>query len=84
MDTIYHREEHFRGGDTVKDIVIGMSDGLTVPFAPAVGIPGAISVAHIAVTAEYAEAMVRGGSQLLEHKKVAMEHPRMALRLATV
>jgi len=29
MDTLYHREEHFEGGDTVKDIVIGMSDGLT-------------------------------------------------------
>jgi hypothetical protein len=84
MDTLYHWEKHFRGGDTVKDIVIGMSDGLTVPFALAAGISGAISAAHIAVTAEYAEAMVRGGSQLLEHKKVTMEHTRMALGLATV
>ncbi|MCX6912644.1 MAG: VIT1/CCC1 transporter family protein, partial [Verrucomicrobia bacterium] len=41
METLYHREEHFRGGDTVKDIVIGMSDGLTVPFALAAGISGA-------------------------------------------
>jgi VIT1/CCC1 family predicted Fe2+/Mn2+ transporter len=55
MDTLYHREEHFRGGDTVKDIVIGMSDGLTVPFALAAGISGAISAAHIVVTAGFAE-----------------------------
>src|SRR5512136_896025 len=55
MQTLYHREEHFRGGDTVKDIVIGMSDGLTVPFALAAGISGAISAAHIVVTAGFAE-----------------------------
>ncbi len=55
MDTLYHREEHFRGGNTVKDIVIGMSDGLTVPFALAAGISGAISAAHIVVTAGFAE-----------------------------
>lgn len=55
MDTLYHREEHFRGGETVKDIVIGMSDGLTVPFALAAGISGAISAAHIVVTAGFAE-----------------------------
>jgi len=55
MDTLYHREEHFTGGDTVKDIVIGMSDGLTVPFALAAGISGAISAAHIVVTAGFAE-----------------------------
>ncbi len=55
MQTLYHREEHFRGGNTVKDIVIGMSDGLTVPFALAAGISGAISAAHIVVTAGFAE-----------------------------
>ena len=56
MDTLYHhREEHFEGGETVKDIVIGMSDGLTVPFALAAGISGAISAAHIVVTAGFAE-----------------------------
>src|SRR5512140_3558725 len=55
METLYHREEHFRGNDTVKDIVIGMSDGLTVPFALAAGISGAISAAHIVVTAGMAE-----------------------------
>jgi VIT1/CCC1 family predicted Fe2+/Mn2+ transporter len=55
MDTLYHREKHFTGGDTVKDIVIGMSDGLTVPFALAAGISGAISAAHVVITAGFAE-----------------------------
>src|SRR5512141_1095484 len=55
METVYHREEHFRGGDTVKDVVIGVSDGLTVRFALAAGISGAISAAHIVVTAGFAE-----------------------------
>ncbi len=55
MDILYHREEHFRGGETSKNIVIGMSDGLTVPFALAAGISGAISAAHLVVTAGFAE-----------------------------
>jgi len=50
-----HVETHFRGTDTVKDIVIGMSDGLTVPFALAAGISGAISANHIVITAGFAE-----------------------------
>lgn len=55
MNRIYHREEHFQGGDTVRDIVIGMSDGLTVPFALAAGISGAIAETHLVVTAGFAE-----------------------------
>jgi VIT1/CCC1 family predicted Fe2+/Mn2+ transporter len=55
MQTLYHKEEHFRGSNTVKDIVIGMADGLTVPFALAAGISGAIAAAHIVVTAGAAE-----------------------------
>jgi VIT1/CCC1 family predicted Fe2+/Mn2+ transporter len=35
-----HVERHFRANETVRDIVIGMSDGLTVPFALAAGISG--------------------------------------------
>ncbi|MDD5199295.1 MAG: VIT1/CCC1 transporter family protein [Terrimicrobiaceae bacterium] len=52
---IIHREAHFQGTDTVRDIVIGMADGLTVPFALAAGISGAISANHIVVTAGIAE-----------------------------
>ncbi len=47
MDTPCHREEHFRGRETVKDAVFGRSDGLKVPFALAAGISGAISVARV-------------------------------------
>ena len=35
-----HIEHHFTGSEFVRDIVIGMSDGLTVPFALAVGLSG--------------------------------------------
>ena len=48
-------EKHFTAGDTVRDIVIGMSDGLTVPFALAAGLTGAISQTHLIVTAGFAE-----------------------------
>jgi vacuolar iron transporter family protein len=48
-------EKHFRASNTVRDIVIGMSDGLTVPFALAAGLTGAISQTHLIVTAGSAE-----------------------------
>jgi VIT1/CCC1 family predicted Fe2+/Mn2+ transporter len=50
-----HVEKHFTSGATVRDIVIGMSDGLTVPFALAAGLSGAISTTSIIVTAGLAE-----------------------------
>jgi VIT1/CCC1 family predicted Fe2+/Mn2+ transporter len=50
-----HTEEHFTASDTVRDIVIGMSDGLTVPFALAAGLTGAISQTRLIVTAGFAE-----------------------------
>ncbi|HEY3295489.1 MAG TPA: VIT1/CCC1 transporter family protein [bacterium] len=50
-----HKEEHFSGTETVRDIVIGMSDGLTVPFALAAGLSGAVDQAHIVVIAGLAE-----------------------------
>jgi VIT1/CCC1 family predicted Fe2+/Mn2+ transporter len=50
-----HIEKHFTAGDIVRDIVIGMSDGLTVPFALAAGLTGAISQSHLIVTAGFAE-----------------------------
>src|SRR5512140_3584253 len=89
MDTLYHREEHFRGGETVKDIVIGMSDGLTVPFALAAGISGAISAAHIVVTAGFAEiaagsiAMGLGG-YLAARSEVEHYHSELAREEAEI
>ncbi len=50
-----HLEKHFTAGDTVRDIVIGMADGLTVPFALAAGLSGAVASTHIVVTAGFAE-----------------------------
>ena len=55
MPQTRHVERHFTAGDTVRDIVIGMSDGLTVPFALAAGLTGAIDRAGIIVTAGLAE-----------------------------
>jgi len=50
-----HTEHHFEASDTVRDIVIGMADGLTVPFALAAGISGAAAGIDIVVTAGVAE-----------------------------
>jgi VIT1/CCC1 family predicted Fe2+/Mn2+ transporter len=50
-----HVEKHFSGNDTVRDVVIGMADGLTVPFALAAGISGAIASTQVVVTAGLAE-----------------------------
>jgi len=50
-----HVEKHFTGSQTIRDIVIGMSDGLTVPFALAAGLSGAVANSHIVVTAGLAE-----------------------------
>lgn len=55
MPTTPHIEKHFTAGDSVRDIVIGMSDGLTVPFALAAGLSGAIAATSIVVTAGLAE-----------------------------
>ena len=55
MPTTLHIEEHFRASDTVRDVVMGMSDGLTVPFALAAGLSGAAAAASIVVTAGLAE-----------------------------
>jgi VIT1/CCC1 family predicted Fe2+/Mn2+ transporter len=50
-----HIERHFTATETVRDIVIGMSDGLTVPFALAAGLSGAVASTAIVVTAGLAE-----------------------------
>jgi vacuolar iron transporter family protein len=55
MSTIKHAEKHFTASETIRDVVIGMSDGLTVPFALAAGLSGAVTSTHIIVTAGLAE-----------------------------
>jgi VIT1/CCC1 family predicted Fe2+/Mn2+ transporter len=67
MPTAPHIEHRFTATETVRDIVIGMSDGLTVPFALAAGISGAGATTNIVVTAGLAKiaagsiAMGQGG-----------------------
>jgi VIT1/CCC1 family predicted Fe2+/Mn2+ transporter len=55
MPATPHVEQHFTASETVRDIVIGMSDGLTVPFALAAGLSGAAAGTTIVVTAGLAE-----------------------------
>ncbi len=50
-----HQELHFTAGETLRDIVIGMADGLTVPFALAAGMAGAVSQTSIITIAGVAE-----------------------------
>ena len=51
----HHSETHFTSTEVVRDIVIGMSDGLTVPFALAAGLSAAVDSSAIIVTAGLAE-----------------------------
>jgi VIT1/CCC1 family predicted Fe2+/Mn2+ transporter len=50
-----HIERHFTGGEAIRDVAIGMADGLTVPFALAAGLSGAVNSTGIILTAGLAE-----------------------------
>ena len=91
-----HVEQHFTASETVRDIVIGMSDGLTVPFALAAGLSGAVDSSGIIVIAGLAEvaagaiAMGLGGWMLGRAKHGSrrawqsgqgLERPRLSPRL---
>ena len=55
MPSTEHVEKHFTATAVVRDIVIGMSDGLTVPFALAAGLTGAVGASRLIVVAGLAE-----------------------------
>ena len=55
MPTAPHVESHFEASDTVRDVVIGMADGLTVPFALAAGLSGTVGSTAVVVIAGLAE-----------------------------
>jgi vacuolar iron transporter family protein len=55
MPQTAHIEKHFTGSEVVRDIVIGMSDGLTVPFALAAGLSGIAHSTAIVITGGLAE-----------------------------
>ncbi|KAM0881203.1 hypothetical protein ACQ4PT_033090 [Festuca glaucescens] len=50
-----HRERHFTAGEVVRDVIMGVSDGLTVPFALAAGLSGASAPSSLVLTAGLAE-----------------------------
>src|SRR3954465_1519450 len=50
-----HTEAHYEASESVRDVVIGMADGLTVPFALAAGLSGTVSNTTIIVVAGIAE-----------------------------
>ncbi|XP_020593434.1 vacuolar iron transporter 1.1 [Phalaenopsis equestris] len=52
---VNHKEKHFTSGEIVRDIIIGVSDGLTVPFALAAGLSGASVPSSLILTAGLAE-----------------------------
>ncbi len=55
MPVVPHVESHFEASETVRDVVIGMADGLTVPFALAAGLSGTVTSTAIVVIAGLAE-----------------------------
>jgi VIT1/CCC1 family predicted Fe2+/Mn2+ transporter len=55
MARTFHTEKHFTSGNFVRDVVIGMSDGLTVPFALAAGLSGAVANTRLIVVGGLAE-----------------------------
>ena len=79
-----HIERHFTASETVRDVVIGMSDGLTVPFALAAGLSGAVGSTRVVITAGLAEiaagsiAMGLGGylAARTDAEHYASEHAR--------
>ena len=86
MPVTPHIEKHFTASDTVRDVVIGMSDGLTVPFALAAGLTGAIAQSRLIITAGFAEIAAgsiamglggylaaRGDAEHFAHEKVREE-----------
>jgi len=87
---IAHVEQHFTGSQLVRDLVIGMSDGLTVPFALAAGLSGAVAASHVVVTAGLAEvaagsiAMGLGGYMAArsdaEHYRTEVEREQREVR----
>ncbi len=70
----HHYERHSGGIAFVRDAVLGMSDGLTVPFALAAGISGAIAASHVVVTAGMAEIAAGGISMGLGGYLAARTH----------
>jgi VIT family len=74
-----HVERHFTGSESVRDVVIGMADGLTVPFALAAGLSAAVTSSQIIVMAGLAE--VAAGAIAMGLGGYLAAHGRRTLRL---
>jgi VIT1/CCC1 family predicted Fe2+/Mn2+ transporter len=86
MRVAAHTEHHFTASDTVRDVVIGMSDGLTVPFALAAGLSGAkvgTSVVVLAGLAEIAAGSIAMGLGGFLAARTDQEHYRSELQRET-
>lgn len=70
-----HAETHFTGSEFVRDIVIRMSDGLTVPFALAAGLSGAVESSGIILTAGDPARVWRHQGHVHDRKTGAQRHP---------
>jgi vacuolar iron transporter family protein len=80
---MHHEEKHLRSSDLLTDIVIGMSDGLTVPFALAAGLSGAVvsnSIIVIAGIAEIAAGSIAMGLGGYLAGKTEMDHYQSELK----
>src|SRR5438445_10427357 len=92
MAQAQHLEKHFTAGNFVRDIVIGMSDGLTVPFALAAGLSGAVQQTRLIVIGGLAEiaagsiAMGLGGylAARSDAEHYAQERAREAREIAQI
>ena len=83
MSDHHHSEHHFTAGDAVRDVVIGMADGLTVPFALAAGLTGAIAQSQLIITAGVAEIVAGSiamglGGYLATHSEAQHYHSEKA------
>jgi VIT1/CCC1 family predicted Fe2+/Mn2+ transporter len=86
MPAAPHIEHHFTAGETVRDVVIGMSDGLTVPFALAAGLSGAkvgTSVVVLAGLAEIAAGSIAMGLGGFLAARTDQEHYQSELQRET-
>jgi vacuolar iron transporter family protein len=92
MPLTSHTEKHFTGSETVRDVVIGMADGLTVPFALAAGLSGAVTSSRLIMTAGLAEiiagsiAMGLGGylAAKSDYEHYASERRRELLEISQI
>src|ERR1700686_4197840 len=86
MTHLHHAEEHFTASDAVRDVVIGMSDGLTVPFALAAGLSGAkvgTSVVVLAGVGEIAAGSIAMGLGGFLAARTDQEHYQSELQRET-